>query len=183
MGCFRKIEMFVGTYTEGTKGVGIYYYTLDLLKGETILQSVTASPNPSFLARAGNRLLAVNEHIYNGKVSLFEIASNKLCLLDMISSFGGHPCHVTCTMDGMLTFVSNYTGGSLQLYALSASRDKLFSLEGMEYEGNGPHVRQKSPHIHAAFWSPDGQLYVSDLGSDQIYIYDLDRQANRLILR
>src|SRR5690606_1713708 len=44
----------------------------------------------------------------------------------------------------------------------------------MNYEGSGPDKkRQQGPHIHSAFFSPDEQrLYVQDLGTDNVVLYD-----------
>lgn len=172
-----QIDMYVGTYTDNNNSNGIYRFSFDLQKGEATVLSTAASPNSSFLARYGDRLLAVNEHADKGGVSLFSITQNEMSLLDTTSSLGGHPCHVSWSADGQLAFVSNYKGGSLQKYALSPKRDSLIFKEGLQYQGSGPHIRQKSPHIHSAFWGPDALLYVSDLGSDQIYIYNVSQET------
>lgn len=180
----QKIDMFVGTFTNDNISDGLYRYAFDLQTGEATVLSAAVSPNSSFLARYGDRLLAVNANRgAKGTVSLFSITQSGMNLLDTISSFGNGPCHVSWSPDGKMAFVSNYGGGSLQTYLLSSDRSSLTFKEGFRYQGSGPNPkRQKASYIHSAFFDPNGHLHVSDLGSDQIYVYDVDSQMDTLIL-
>lgn len=175
----QQIDLFVGTYTDNNDIQGIYHYDLDLTTGRASLVSTAQSNNPSFLARFGDRLLAVNEE-GNGKgtVSLFRIGEGELIALDTVSSNGDHPCHVSWSPDGRLAFVSNYTGGSLQVYAISADKNSLANIENLVFSGSSIDAdRQNAPHIHSAFFDFNSRLYVSDLGTDQIYVYQVDEAA------
>lgn len=180
----QTIDLFVGTYTENNISDGIYSYRFNLGNGDYSVLAAAVSPNSSFLARRGNRLLAVNENGGGrGQVSLFSISEGRLRLLDTISSFGDHPCHVSWSSDGKMAFVSNYSGGSLQTYLISDDQNSITLNESFRYDGAGPNgERQDASHIHSAFFDPDGRLYVSDLGSDQVYVYDVDDQKTSLVL-
>lgn len=172
------IDVLVGTYTHKNNLKGIYRYSFHPETGEIIRLSAIDAPNASYLARYNDRLVAVHEHSDEGKVSLYAVTQDDMVLLDSVSSYGGHPCHISWSADGSLIFVSNYTGGSLQIYRLSSDKKSLIFKKRFEYRGFGPHIRQQSPHIHAAVLTPCGKLYVSDLGNDRVYIYAADKQAD-----
>ncbi|MFD2597458.1 lactonase family protein [Sphingobacterium corticis] len=165
-------DMYVGTYTDGTKSQGIYRYTFNAGTGQAQVVSVTDSPNPSFLARFENRLLAVNEGGgQDATISLFEITPKGLTLVDKSTTLGDHPCHVALDPAGNIALVSNYSGGSLGLFSLVDNRKHLVLHDLMEFDGSGPNTdRQQQSHIHSAFFN-NGLAYVSDLGSDQIHVY------------
>lgn len=177
----QSYDMFVGTYTNGTGSKGIYRFNFDAATGEVRPISVIESPNPSFLAKYENRLLAVNEgEGEQATLSLFDIATANVKLIDKSTTLGDHPCHVAFDAAGNIALVSNYSGGSLALFSLTDNRTKLILHDLLEYEGNGPDPeRQEQAHIHSAFFN-DGLAYVSDLGNDQIHVYGLSHDGTDL---
>src|SRR5690606_42138025 len=49
-------------------------------------------------------------------------------------------------------------------------------------EFNGSSVdpkRQTKSHIHSAFMGPDKSIYVSDLGADMIYVFDVVKDGTK----
>jgi len=177
----QSYDMFVGTYTSGTGSKGIYRYNFDISSGEARPISVIETPNPSFLAKYDNRLLAVNEgEGEQATLSLFDISTANVKLIDKSTTLGDHPCHVAFDAAGNIALVSNYSGGSLALFSLTDNRSKLILHDLLEYEGGGPNAdRQQQAHIHSTFFN-EGLAYVSDLGSDQIYIYSLSHDGTDL---
>ncbi|MCL7987905.1 lactonase family protein [Sphingobacterium sp. lm-10] len=180
-GTAQSYDMFVGTYTSGTGSKGIYRFNFDAATGDVRPVSTMESPNPSFLARFENRLLAVNEGDgEQATLSLFDISTAKEKLLDKSTTLGDHPCHVAFDPAGNIALVSNYSGGSLALFSLVDNRSKLILHDLLEYEGGGPDTdRQKQAHIHSAFFN-DELAYVSDLGSDKIHVYSLSHDGTDL---
>lgn len=174
-------DMFVGTYTNGTGSQGIYRFEFDAATAVAKPISVADSPNPSFLAKYGNRLLAVNEGDgENATLSLFDISKANLKILDKSTTLGDHPCHVAFDESANIALVSNYSGGSLALFSLVDNRSKLILHDLLEFDGGGPDVdRQKQAHIHSSFFN-EGLAYVSDLGSDQIHVYSLSHDGTDL---
>lgn len=175
----QQIDLYIGTYTENTGSEGIYKYSFDPNTGDVTLVQTTSIPNPSFLAKSGDRLLAVNE-LGGGKgsLSLFDISDGQLVFLDSAGTSGDHPCHVVLNASGDVALVSNYSGGSLATFGLAHDRREIIKQEVLAYGGDGPNRdRQNAPHVHSAFFDQNGLIYVSDLGTDQIYIYDLDMSS------
>lgn len=71
-------------------------------------------------------------------------------------------CHLA--VDGDDVYVTNYLSGNVSKNGETASA----------HEGMSAHpTRQKEPHTHGAFFTPDkAHLLVTDLGTDEIYVYD-----------
>lgn len=77
---------------------------------------------------------------------------------------GYEPCHLDVNDD---IFVANYSSGSV----VKLPEGKVVTHTG---KGTNP-TRQESAHTHMALLSPDKtRLLVTDLGTDEIYVYDCD---------
>jgi len=85
------------------------------------------------------------------------------------------------TARGGLAFVANYNNGTLSSFRITPK-----GLEGpvtvFVAHGSGPNKeRQKGPHLHCAVLSPDERfLLVSDLGTDQVWIFHVDQRTAEL---
>lgn len=171
--------MFAGTYTDsGSKGI----YTLQFDKNTGILTLASESDsiiNPSFLARKGDYLFAVNEtgRSQPGKVSAFTIdRSGKLSFINTQMSGGDDPCHLAVSKDGNWLVVGNYSGGNLSLFPIKSNGAIEPFTQIIQHEGHSVHPqRQQAPHVHETVFSPDGNfLLVPDLGLDKIFIYSFN---------
>ena len=180
----QDITLFIGTYTDKGESEGIYVYEFDMTTGEAKLRNATASDNPSFLTVStdGKYVYAVNENgDGKGAVSAFTYneATGKLTLLNQQLTKGDHPCHVVIDSKGTHVIASNYSGGSVSVFPIQSDGrvDALTQL--IRHEGNGPDQRrQKASHVHSAFFGPDEkQLYVQDLGTDKINVYDYQPES------
>jgi 6-phosphogluconolactonase (cycloisomerase 2 family) len=78
--------------------------------------------------------------------------------------------------DEKLLAVANYTGGSLSLFEVSPSHQLKF-IQTIQHFGKSVNpARQERPHVHSTVFSPDGKyLLAADLGTDKIYVYQIDR--------
>lgn len=175
----ERIRLVLGTYTAPGKSEGIYVYDFDPVTGETELAGSAVTPNPSFVALSseGRYLYAVNE-LGDGQGAVtafaFDGTGRGLIQLNAVPSLGDHPCHVSIDGQGKYLFISNYSGGNLSVYRIETDGSIGSLVQKIRYTGSGPNAeRQKAPHIHSAFFNPaETHLFVQDLGTDTIHIYE-----------
>lgn len=175
----QHVHLIIGTYTDNGKSEGIYVYDFDMAAGTAALVSTTVSDNPSFLALSadGKYLYTVNENgDGKGAVSAYayDDEAGTLTFLNRQLTQGDHPCHVATDSLGTHVIVSNYSGGSISVFPIGPAGSLGGMVQQIHHQGNGPDPqRQLAPHVHSAFFNPDEtQLFVQDLGTDQVNIYD-----------
>jgi 6-phosphogluconolactonase len=183
---------YVGTYTDGD-GKGIYLYKMNTESGEVDLVSVTENiDNPSYLAidKQNKYLYAVNEvsnfgETKNGSVSAFKIRSgtNKLKLINKVSSGGAHPCYVSVSDDGNFILAANYTGGSVSILPVKNEGGLQKASDVAQHTGSSINEkRQSAPHAHSAYFGPQQKfVYAVDLGIDKVNIYKFDPENGKLL--
>jgi 6-phosphogluconolactonase len=187
----KKEVLYVGTNSvRGSKG--IYAFTFNRAKQTlTLLQEVPSLESPTFIA-----IHPTNKFLYSvnrgkadiadqgGSVSAYGIdpITGRLSGLNNKSSYGEGPCHVVVDKKGDHVFVSHYGDGNLTV--LSLFKDGLVGSvsDAKKFTGNSVNAeRQQSPHIHSAVPSYDNKfLYVMDLGTDKIYIYEFNAEEGTL---
>lgn len=173
----QDTTLYVGTYTNGDSE-GIYRLTFNTKTGAlTHKQLVATIENPSYLSYSPDK-----KHIYavieneEGMVSSFKIESNEhLTLLNKVSTHGAHPCHVAINKSGDKAIASNYTGGNASIHAITNDGSLT---EGFQILNHN--VDSIASHVHSAQFYKD-QLYVSDLGKNAIYNYQLENNTYKLI--
>lgn len=180
-----KEIMYVGTYSlRGSEG--IYVFEFDRKTGSMQpVQSVSNAKSPSFLAihPTGKYLYSVNEGADKlGGVSSYSIdkATGKLTFMNGQSSLGAGPCHVSVDQTGKTVFVSNYGGGSLAILPVKADGSLAAPTDSVQDAGTGPNAqRQDKAHVHSATLAPDNRfVYVADLTTDKLNIFDIDTKAS-----
>lgn len=180
-----KEIIYVGTYSlRGSEG--IYVFEFDRKAGTMKpLQSVSNAKSPSFLALhpSGNYLYSVNEAAQvgpdnTGAVSAYVIdrSTGKLTFLNSQSSLGRGPCHISVDQTGKTAFVSNYGGGSLAVLPIGADGKLGPPTDSVQNVGTSSNTqRQEKAHVHSATLAPDNRfVYVADLGTDKLHIYETD---------
>ena len=187
----QKSILYVGTYSQrGSEG--IYVFQLDRAKPALkLLQTVPGLESPTFLTtdRTGRFLYSVNRgradiNDKGGSVSAYAIdaKTGHLSGLNTRSSYGDAPCFISLDHTGKHAFICNYLGANLLV--LPVFTDGLVGVpsDSKKYSGSSVNPeRQAEPHIHAAYPSADNRfLYVSDLGTDQVYVYRFDAATGRL---
>lgn len=186
-----KEILYVGTFSvRGSQG--IYAYTFNRAKQTlTLLQTVPSLESPTFLEIHPSKkfLYSVNRGKADitdqgGSVSAYGIdqKTGRLSGLNHKSSYGDGPCYIEIDKTGRFVFIPHYNEGNLTV--LSLFKDGLLGSvsDAKKYSGNSINAeRQESPHIHAAIISQDNKfLYVMDLGSDKIYIYEFKADSGTL---
>ena len=181
----KTYSFFVGTYTDGDSQ-GIYKYSLQK-DGKLSFKGLAAiSDNPSFLTKSTDSkfLVAVNEISDKdnvGSVESFLIQGDTLKLINKSSSGGAHPCFVTVNEAGYV-LTANYTGGNVGLLKLNSQGELKGLLDLQQHSGSNTTDRQRSPHAHSTWFSPDGQDIISvDLGTNELWFSKLDIEAQKLV--
>jgi 6-phosphogluconolactonase len=187
----KKEILYVGTYSvRGSQG--IYAFVFNRAKRTlTPLQTVPSLESPSFVTihPTGKFLYSVNRGKANvtdqgGSVSAYGIdpKTGRLNGLGHKSSYGEGPCYAAVDQTGKFLFVSHYGDGNLTISSLFSDGSIGNVTDSKKYSGNSVNAeRQTSPHIHSTVLSPDNKvLYVMDLGTDKIYIYEFNAENGTL---
>jgi len=183
--------IYIGTNTGG-KSQGIYVFKLSMSTGQlTPLGLAAPSNSPAFLAvdPTHRYLYAVNEvgdyqGGKTGSVSAFVInhRTGKLTLLNTVDSGGAGPTHLVVDKSGKYVLVANYGAGSVALFPILSGGSLGKARLVLPHTGHSVDPgRQKEPHAHSIYVSPDNHFAVSaDLGTDQIYVYRFDAAKGTL---
>jgi 6-phosphogluconolactonase len=201
----RVMLAYVGTYSspqgpEGSKGNGrgIYLFEMDrssgALKQREVFEDVS---NPACLALhpSGRYLYAANEIAdyqrgHSGAVTAFSAdhSTGHLTRLNMVSSEGAGPAHLSVHPSGKYVFVANYAGGSFAVLPVLSDGRLGPATAAKRHSGKvGPtHAASAppgsfaisghdGPHAHMIQADPSGKfVVVTDLGLDQIQIWKFD---------
>jgi len=153
---------YIGGYTPDTDGSGQGITLVEL--GSFARLGETTASGPSFLAVHPTLpiLYAVGES-ERGTVAVFARAEDgTLSPLAQRPSEGSAPCHLAVDPTGTRLAVTNYGDGTVSVHGIDGS-GLLTDVWIFPY--------REGAHAHQAVFGPDGVLYVSDLGSDEIRRY------------
>jgi 6-phosphogluconolactonase len=206
--------IFAGTYTtpefaQGEPGKGIYVFDFSEDTGELRLRDIISGPpNPSFLQIApdGKTIYCVNETdefegLPSGAVTVFTAdRDGKFIPAESKPTYGGSPCHIVPDYSNNLLYISNYSGGSLCIYAFSEEsqgeaaaegfflKKHVFSLHG----GKSVHPdRQEKSHVHSVTLVTGDKVPTSnsryaiavDLGTDKLVTYAVYNDTMQPVMR
>lgn len=175
--------LFIGSYTNGQPGRGIYVYTFNPKSGAVeAICAIDHITNPSYITLSPN-----GQYLYactdtkmpdTGSVTVFKF-NRKLGTLSYINrqdSGGDNPVYVSVHKGGKWLINANYTGGSVSAFALNDDGSIQPYAQSMAFAGRSIREdRQEKPHIHAAVFSPEGDYaFLPDLGSDKIWTFSFD---------
>lgn len=206
-----RVLAYVGTYgspqgPEGSKGngKGIYVFAMDPATGSLAEQQICEDErNPASLALhpSAKYLYAANEVTnfnsgHAGAVTAYAIdtRSGRLARLNIVSSEGAGPAHLSVHPSGKYVLVANYHGGSFAvLPILPDGRVASATDVKQDTQTPGP-IHAKSappgsfaisghdrPHAHMIESDPSGNFILGcDLGTDTIHVWRLNRQSGKL---
>ncbi len=174
-------NLLIGTYTKAGNSDGIYVYEFNNETGKSSYRAEAAGiKNPSFLtvSEDGKHVYSVNE-MGGGKGGVsafsFDAGTGKLDYINSIGSGGNGPCYISVDTANKYAFVGNYSGGSLAAVPIRPDGSLGASIQSIRHEGKSIAPEQQGPHVHASVLSEDNKfLFVPDLGTDKIHIYDVD---------
>jgi 6-phosphogluconolactonase len=202
-----KTLAYVGSYSSpvdgGSNGKGIYLFEMNAASGElTLIDLAAASPNASWLCfdPSGRFLYTVNEVANfeggSGSVSAYAVdrQTGKLQLLNVVSSEGAGPAHLSVDYAGKYVFVANYAGGTVAvLPILSTGALGTATYVHQDTGSLGPTVPSSGPagsfafsghdkpHAHMIHVAPGNRFVLqTDLAQDRIYVSQLDPVSGKL---
>jgi len=163
---------------------GIYVLEFDQQKGTLKeLQTVTEGSSPGFLAFSPNKDFLYS--IYgkgtledgNGAVMSFKIdAFTGLLKKVNEQSVGGKgAAHISIDPKGRFAYTANYGDASVTVFPINSDGTLAKASDYVKHTGSSINPqRQTRPYPHSSIPSADGKfLYVSDLGTDRIVIYEV----------
>jgi 6-phosphogluconolactonase len=203
----QKVLAYVGTYNSpvdgGGNGKGIYLFDMNPATGElTLVDLAAAAPNASWLSLdpSGRFLYAANE-VTNyagntGSVSAYAVdrQNGSLRLLNVVSSEGAGPAHLSVDLSGKYVFVANYAGGNVAVLPILPTGELGAATYVHQDTGSlGPTIPSTAPtgsfafsghdkpHAHMIHADPGNHFVLqTDLGQDRIYVSQLDPIAGKL---
>lgn len=186
--------VYVGTYTDPiahvpeSTGKGVMLYTLDLADGSLSQCAVAEGVvNPSYLAFSPDKrfLYAVSEiNERGGHVAAFarDEESGSLTLLNQQPAHGQAACYLLVDHTGRYLLTANYMDGSACVYPIEEDGSLGELSDWVQHEGTGPNPRQDRAHIHCVQFDRNQRyLFLSDLGTDRIVGYTLEREEGRFV--
>jgi 6-phosphogluconolactonase len=167
---------------------GIYRATLDMKTGALSAPALAAEIRaPEFLAihPDGKRLYAACQLADGAEgVAAFEISDDKRSLkfLNGEPTGNGRACHLATDRTGRCLFTAQYGTSTVAVFPLDGDGRIRPRSDLVRHSGSGPHkARQEGPHPHWVGTDPGNRfLFVPDLGTDQIVIYEMDLAASKL---
>lgn len=190
------MHLIIGTYTEQLphvhgKADGILTASFDPASGRIgAVTSLAAARNPSYLATSasGENVYAVNETLTfedepGGGITAYarDPRTGQLTRLNARATLGDSPCHVTLDRTGRFVLNANYgvDAGSVTVHRIEPDGRLGDLTDHVEHAGSGPDpVRQANSHVHMIASDPvTGDILVSDLGSDTVFVYALDQDG------
>lgn len=180
--------VYIGTRTREGRSEGIYRMQFDPATGTLRdVKLAAATVDPSFLAvHPTRKLLFAVVASPEGKVRSFQIeADGGLKLLNEVSSKGAGPAHVQIDRTGQWVATANYTSGSAAVFRIQPDGTLSEAADWVQHEGRSvTPARQDGPHAHSATFSADNQeLFIADLGIDEVRVYGFDARSGKLTAR
>ncbi|HEX8297063.1 MAG TPA: beta-propeller fold lactonase family protein, partial [Chthoniobacteraceae bacterium] len=179
-----EVTFYLGTYTKSGKSQGIYQGKLDTETGRLgTVELAGEAKDPSFLALTprGDFLYAALEE-GGGSVGAFAVeAQGKLRALNTLPC-GPGTCHVWVDPTGSKVLAANYSGGSVAVFGTKADGSLGERTGFVQLEGRGPDpVRQQKPFGHAIYTDAENRfVYVCDLGTDSVWVFQFDPEKGTL---
>lgn len=178
-----KYVAYVGTYTHGSS-IGIHLYDVDVEEGTLTERKVIPVRNSSHICRSLNGKYLYS--IADEGVAVFSIdeKDGDLLPINKVDIDGMRGCYLSVDQDGCYVYVAGYHDGKVTV--VHTHRDgRLGSLmDGVFHKGLGS-VAERSfhPHVSCVIPTPDNKyLCAVDNGIDQVKIYKINKQKNRLQL-
>jgi len=179
-------RFLVGSYTKNeghvpdARGDGISVLEFD---GESEICSTLSIAsnviNPTYLAldaEAGIVYSVVEESTENNAVDSWHLSKKgMLNLQSQNNTRGWSGCHLSIIPDKNRLFAASYNDGVLSEYMIKNGEISPL-IHDFIYDGSGPdRIRQDASHAHQVMPDSSGKyIYVCDLGTDKVWMHQLD---------
>lgn len=174
---------YVGTYTHGSS-VGIHIFDVDAEKGKMIERKVVPINNPSDLivSTSGKFLYSIADE---GVQSFRILEDGDLEPINSVWTGGMRGCYLEVDEQDRYLFVAGYHDGRITMMNLNEDGSIGEIADGIFHKGIGVNITDRSsmPHVTCVKVTPDQQCVCAvDSGLDQVKIYRIDREHNKLEL-
>lgn len=182
----QPIRLFAGRYTE-TGGKGLYIFDLNREEGTfKLLSEADAGPNPSYfciskkkgLIYAADEVMEFNG-VKGGGVTVLRYVPQTggiKKVKDLMVPDGG-PCFISLSPKEDYLLMASYSSSSIAVVKLDDKGIPVRVTDTVSFEANNGKVS----HPHMISFDPAGKkVYLTDLGLDQIVIYDFDAVSGHL---
>jgi len=182
------MHVYICAYKETAAGSGgIYHFDFDPGSGTLapIGKTTDGIERASFLAINGEETIVIlADERTDGQVHAYsrDYQNSALMWISTQPTEGADPCYVSFDPEERHALLTNYTGGNFVALEIDGS-GTLGPARSYRHNGSGPMAsRQEVPHPHMIAPNPvDGQIYVSDLGIDQVVAYVFDPESGDLV--
>lgn len=178
-------KFLLGTYTNSPEqGIHLMSFSPSEEKIQTI-STVAGIGNPSFVIanKAQNHVYSVEENggEDGGNITAFSLKDGKLEKLNTVKAEGQSPCYITLDPSESFAVAANYSSGDFSIIPIAEDGQVKPVAQVIAHEGSSVvSNRQKQPHAHAAIFHPkDGNLFVADLGTDEVVVYEFDSNKEK----
>lgn len=174
----NNFRVYIGTYTK-RKSEGIYTFLFNTISGEiSNIKLAEKIDNPTFLCVSpnGKRLYStIKVDDFGGVASHLINSKGELEKLNYKIAKGAPPCYVSYSENLNLLFSANYHKGSFCTFKIDSNGEITLPICSITHKGSSINKsHQEKSHLHCCNLSPDNkQVFVSDLGADKVYIYDV----------
>jgi 6-phosphogluconolactonase len=178
--------VYIGSYTRGNDPnvPGIYQLSLDTVSGDlTLLSTCGGQQNPSFLAidPAAEHLYSVSEvggEDGGGHVAAYAIDQKDggLILLNQQPVRGTSPCHLCVDQTDRCLIAVSYSSATIAAFPIDDDGRLQPRSDWIQHVGSSINRdRQEAAHTHSVNIDPNNRFaFVADLGTDQVFSYELD---------
>ena len=177
-GCANRTFMAISS--AGNQSGGIYNITADKKVIHTPLPRVNymiKSPDGSFYVTQNGTRTERNGNV----VVMTKNDDGTMNIRQTVSTNGITPCHLALSPCGKFLYTANYSSGNLSEFKIAEGK-LLFPPRQLQHTGSSVTKRQSAPHPHFAGFNPaSGELFVCDLGTDDVVIYQLDRSGAKCV--
>ena len=183
--------LFISSFQDSVDaGLVLISLDPDSLNGEKV-QTLGGQPTPSYFDFHPSKKYfyvaasdPVNPNEKGGSVVSYSIDTMKgrMEYINSVPSYCLNPCHVSNDHTGRYIFISSYGSGSLVVYPILENGRLGDSLQLIQFTGQSVNPdRQSKPHAHSSLVSNDNEiLYVADLGTDKIMVFEFDESNGKL---
>lgn len=184
---------FIGSYANANEP-GLYACTYDMQTGAlTLVGQADGLQNPTFLVANGKNqtLYSILEgkNAEGGKCGAaaayrFNPADGSLSRLNEVITLPATTCHITTDSAYRYAMTASYHGGMISLSPLLEDGRIGETVDMHRHEGSRVHPVQTQARAHSVIVDNAGRYaVVSDLGMDTLFVYELDLDNQRLVLR
>jgi 6-phosphogluconolactonase len=174
----------------GTGGDAIYTSMFDPESGKlSSLEVAGETRRPSFLWLCPDTksLVSVSEFRQGQQTSNAQIVSwnvdavtGRITQTGAQEARGNGPCYVSVNRSRTHAAIANYGSGSVSVYPVAKDGSVGTSTGHVQHVGSSiDKARQTGPHAHSVMFDPsDKRVIAADLGTDQVYLYDLNSDGS-----